>query len=105
MNDFSRLHQDSPVLLGNEHWIDGNHETAQPATTPLDQYPDDQRVMRNHILHMDDMAMVERKKLEAPPNTEARPTIWSSPPATAPTTCTCTSPIIRSSISMTSAIT
>ncbi|WP_248800852.1 M91 family zinc metallopeptidase [Pseudomonas sp. MWU13-2105] len=67
MNDFSRLHQDRPVLLGNEHWIDGNHETAQPATTPLDQYPDDQRVMRNHILHMDDMAMVERKKLEAPP--------------------------------------
>ncbi|WP_191487241.1 M91 family zinc metallopeptidase [Pseudomonas sp. FEN] len=68
MNDFSRLGPDRPVLPGNEHWIDGNAENALPSTAALDQYPDDQRLMHSHILHADDTAMVERKKLEAPPD-------------------------------------
>ncbi|KIH82217.1 M91 family zinc metallopeptidase [Pseudomonas batumici] len=68
MNDFSRLTPDTPVLPENEHWIDGNHENAKPVTGAMNQYPDDQRVIHNHALHMDDTARVERQKLDAPPD-------------------------------------
>ncbi|AMB85471.1 hypothetical protein AWM79_09210 [Pseudomonas agarici] len=68
MNDFSRLGPEIPVLPGNEHWIDGNQEDAQPSRKSLDQYPDDQRVTYEHTLHRDTTATVHRQKLEAPPN-------------------------------------
>lgn len=64
MHDFSRLDPETPVRSGNEHWIDGSQENAQPSRHPLDQYPYDQRIMHEHKLHMDATTTVQRKKLE-----------------------------------------
>ncbi|BBP78894.1 hypothetical protein PHLH7_49980 [Pseudomonas sp. Ost2] len=68
MNDFSRLGPAMPVQPDNEHWIDGSQEHPQPSSQPLDQYPDDRRIMYEHRLHKDATATVQRRKLEATPN-------------------------------------
>jgi len=68
VNDFSRLGPSQPVMPHQEHWIDGTIETAHSLVEPLNQYPDDQRILHTHRLHLDKNVRVERQQLKAPPD-------------------------------------
>ncbi|NWD72302.1 hypothetical protein HX870_32355 [Pseudomonas gingeri] len=68
MNPPDILHPHQQAMPDKEHWIEGDAEIIHPRITPLNEYPDDARIMHIHPLHQDENVLIERKKLEASPD-------------------------------------